>query len=47
MKLVGMFHQLYTTEKYKTFFEKLLSIEGVSDKHCFDIYQYEIKAPNC
>jgi GT2 family glycosyltransferase/trans-aconitate methyltransferase len=47
MKLVGMFHQLYTTEKYKTFFEQLLSIEGVSDKQSFDIYQYEIKAPNC
>jgi 2-polyprenyl-3-methyl-5-hydroxy-6-metoxy-1,4-benzoquinol methylase len=42
----GMAHPLYTTEKYKTFFEQLLSIEGLPDTKFFDIYQYLIKAQN-
>jgi hypothetical protein len=42
----GMLHPLYTTEKYKTFFDQLLSIEGLTDKQFFDIYQYLIKAQN-
>jgi hypothetical protein len=41
-----MEHPLYTTEKYKTFFDHILAIEGIPDKTFFDIYQYLIKAQN-